>query len=154
MMPNATVHQSQNAPLPVADYAHAVEVPLGNGRRLFFLCGMGPREKVGNKVPGVSFNEAGLVTSYDLEIQARSVFKNVDLVLKDVGGRGLRDVVDVQVFLIDIERDFPLFNRLWKEYMVFEDGWMPTRTTVQVSALPLKEIFIELKCTAVVSGGN
>ena len=33
--------------------------------------------------------------------------------------------------------------------MVFEDGWMPTRTTVQVSALPLKEIFVELKCVAV-----
>ena len=63
----------------------------------------------------------------------------------------MRDVVDVQVFLIDIERDFPVFNQLWREYMVFEDGWMPARTTVQVSALPLKEIFVELKCVAVLN---
>ena len=46
-------------------------------------------------------------------------------------------------------RDFPVFNKLWREFMVFEDGWMPTRTTVQVAALPLKEIFVELKCVAV-----
>ena len=144
------MRQAQNAPLPVADYSHAVEVPLGNGQRMVYLCGMGPRDKETNKVPGVTFSESGEVVDYDLEAQARNVFKNIDIVLKDIGGRGLRDVVDVQVFLVDIPRDFPVFNQLWKEYMVFEDGWKPTRTTVQVAALPLKEIFVELKCVAVI----
>lgn len=149
-MPHAIQLQSENAPLPVADYAHAVEVPLGATQRLIYLCGMGPRDKATNTVPGVTYGESGEVTDYDLEAQARNVFKNIDTLLKDIGGRGLRDVVDVQVFLVNIPRDFPTFNKLWKEYMVFEDGWKPARTTVQVAALPLKEIFVELKCTALI----
>lgn len=146
-----TVLQSENAPLPVADYAHAVEVPLGNGSRQIFLCGMGPRDKATNQVPGVTYNEQGEVAEYDFEAQVRNVFKNIDIVLKDIGGRGLRDVVDVQVFLVNIPKDFPAFNKLWREYMVFEDGWKPARTTVQVAGLPLKEIFVELKCVAVIT---
>lgn len=147
-----TVLESKNAPIPVADYAHAVDVPLGNGQRMIYLCGMGPRDKATNKVPGVTYDEQGNVADYDLEAQARNVFKNIDIVLKDIGGRGLRDVVDVQVFLVNIPKDFPTFNKLWKEYMTFDDGWKPTRTTVQVAALPLKEIFVELKAVAVVQG--
>lgn len=150
-MNEARICKSENAPLPVADYAHAVEVPLGDGRRMIYLCGMGPRDRATNQVPGVTFGPDGEVVDYDLEAQARNVFRNIDVMLKDVGGRGLRDVIDVQVFLVDIPRDFATFNRLWKEVMVFEDGWRPARTTVQVAALPLKEIFVELKCVAVVS---
>lgn len=146
------MRQSQNAPLPVADYAHAVEVPLGNGNRMLYLCGMGPREKSTNQVPGVVWDDTGGVVSYDFEAQARNVFTNIETVIKDLGGRGLRDVVDVQVFLVDIPRDFPAFNKLWREFMVFDDGWKPARTTVQVAALPLKEIFVELKCVAVLEG--
>jgi enamine deaminase RidA (YjgF/YER057c/UK114 family) len=151
-MSTATMRQSENAPLPVADYAHAVEVPLGNGNSMIYLCGMGPREKSTNKVPGIVWSEDGEIESYDFEAQSRNVFQNIETVLKDLGGRGLRDVVDVQVFLVNIARDFPAFNKLWREYMVSDDGWMPTRTTVQVAALPLKEIFVELKCVAVLAG--
>ena len=147
-MAQPIMRKSENAPLPVADYAHAVEVPLGSGQRLIYLCGMGPREKSTNKVPGVTHNDQGEVVDYDFEAQARSVFKNIDIVLKDIGGRGLRDVIDVQVFMVNIPKDFAVFNKLWKEYMVFDDGWKPARTTVQVAALPLKEIFVELKCIA------
>jgi 2-aminomuconate deaminase len=153
-MSTATMRQSENAPLPVADYAHAVEVPLGNGNSMIYLCGMGPREKSTNKVPGVVWDSDGGVQSYDFEAQARNVFQNIETVIQDLGGRGMRDVVDVQVFLVDIARDFPAFNKLWREYMVSDDGWMPTRTTVQVAALPLKEIFVELKCVAVLEGND
>ena len=151
-MTRATMRQSENAPLPVADYAHAVQVPLGTGNSMIYLCGMGPREKSTNKVPGVVWGPDGEVQSYDFEAQARNVFQNIETVITDLGGRGLRDVVDVQAFLVDIARDFPAFNELWKEYMVSTDGWMPARTTVQVAALPLKEIFVELKCVAVLEG--
>lgn len=150
-MTQAIMRQSNNAPMPVADYAHAVEVPLGNGQRMLYLCGMGPRDKQTNAVPGVTYDDQGEVENYDIEAQVRNVFKNIDLMIKDIGGRGLRDVVDVQVFLVDIPRDFAKFNQLWREYMVFEDGWKPARTTVQVAALPLKEIFVELKCVAVLT---
>lgn len=150
-MTEPIMRNSENAPVPVADYAHAVEVPMGNGSSILYLCGMGPRDKVTNKVPGVTFDDAGIVTDYDVTAQTRNVFQNIDTVIKDAGGRGLRDVVDVQVFLVDIERDFKDFNKVWKENMVFEDGWKPARTTVEVSALPLKEIFVELKCIAVLN---
>lgn len=150
-MSEPTIHNSTNAPVPVADYAHAVEVPLGNGRSLLYICGMGPRDKATNKVPGVSFDDAGNVVDYDIARQTRNVFQNIDTVIRDAGGRGLRDVVDVQVYLVDIPRDFKTFNAVWKEFMVFEDGWKPARTTVQVAALPLEEIFVELKCIAAIN---
>lgn len=150
-MSQAVVRNSQNAPVPVADYAHAVEVPLDDKRSMLYICGMGPRDKATNQVPGLTLDADGNVTDYDIAAQARNVFQNIDTVIKDAGGRGLRDIVDVQVFLVDIPRDFKDFNAVWKDFMVFEDGWMPTRTTVEVSALPLKEIFVELKCVAVIS---
>ncbi len=151
MSKNAAMIKSENAPMPVADYAHGVEVPLDDTRSMLYLCGMGPRDKETNKVPGVTLGSNGNVKGYDIEAQTRNVFKNIDTVIKDAGGRGLRDVVDVQVFLIDIANDFKAFNALWKEFMVSEDGWMPTRTTVEVSALPLPEIFVELKCIALIN---
>lgn len=142
--------EAPNAPLPVADYAHAVEVPMNDEKSFLYICGMGPREKETNAVPGITLDAQGHVSDYDIEAQTRNVFNNIDIVIKDAGGKGLRDVVDVQVYLVNIPKDFSTFNKLWKEYMVFDDGWMPTRTTVQVAALPLPDIFVELKCTAVI----
>ncbi len=153
-MSQAVIRNSQNAPVPVADYAHAVEVPIDETRSTLYVCGMGPRDKATNQVPGLVKDEAGNITDYDVSAQTRNVFQNIDTVIKDAGGRGLRDVVDVQVFLCNIERDFKDFNAVWKEFMVFDEAdgsWMPTRTTVQVAALPLKEIFVELKVIAVIS---
>lgn len=150
-MSQAVIRNSTNAPVPVADYAHAVEVPLDDRRSLLYICGMGPRDRATNKVPGIMMDNLGNVADYDIAAQTRNVFQNIDTVIKDAGGRGLRDVVDVQVFLCDIERDFKTFNTVWKEFMVFEDGWKPARTTVQVSALPLKEIFVELKCVSMIT---
>ncbi len=149
-MTQPMMKNSENAPMPVADYSHAVEVPMGNGKSMLYICGMGPRDKATDTVPGVTFDDAGDVNDYDITAQTQNVFQNIGTVIKDAGGRGLRDVVDVQVFLVDIDRDFADFNKVWKENMVFEDGWKPARTTVQVPALPLKEIFVELKCIAVI----
>lgn len=150
-MTEPSIHISANAPVAVADYAHAVEVPMGGGRSMLYVCGMGPRDKETNRVPGVVYDESGHISDYDIVQQTRNVFHNIDTVIRDAGGRGLRDVVDVQVFLVDIPRDFAAFNKVWKEFMVFDDGWKPTRTTVQVAALPLKEIFVELKVVAVIN---
>lgn len=152
-MSQAILRNSENAPSPVADYAHSVEVPLGNGKSLLYLCGMGPREKGTDAAPGATLDENGNVVDYDIEKQTRNVFENIETVIKDAGGRGLRDVVDAQVFLVDIPKDFATFNKVWKEFMVFDDGWMVPRTTVEVSALPLKDIFVELKCVAVIGRG-
>jgi 2-aminomuconate deaminase len=52
----------------------------------------------------------------------------------------------VTVFLVNMKRDFHVYNKLYAEY--FKDA-MPCRTTVEVSSLP-SSISIELKCIATV----
>jgi 2-aminomuconate deaminase len=49
------------------------------------------------------------------------------------------------VFLTDMARDFPVYNRLYAEYF---QGVEACRTTLGISALPTP-IAIELKCVAV-----
>jgi 2-aminomuconate deaminase len=74
------------------------------------------------------------------------VFANVRAVLEASGARW-QDLVDVTVFLTDMEHDFAAYNRLYTEH--FADA-QPCRTTVGITALPTP-IAIELKCIAVVS---
>ncbi|MBL7545388.1 MAG: RidA family protein [Bdellovibrionaceae bacterium] len=130
---------SLRAPEPVGKYPHAKRV--GN---LLFLSGVGPREKNTVKIPGVEVDENGNIISYDIEIQCRSVFKNVKAILEDAGA-GWQSLVDVTVFLTNMKADFPTYNRLWAEY--FPDN-PPCRTTLEIVSLPTP-IAIELKCIAV-----
>lgn len=130
------------APKPVGPYPHARSVG-----RLLFLSGMGPRKSGVKEIPGVVLNEDGTVRSYDIETQTRSVFENVRLVL-EAGGSDWGRIVDVLVFLTDMKRDFPTFNRVYGEY--FKDkGTQPTRTTVEVGNLPTP-IAVELKVIATI----
>jgi 2-aminomuconate deaminase len=88
----------------------------------------------------------GTVASYDFELQCRNVFENVRLVLED-SGAAWNDIVDVTVFLTDMRRDFPIYNRIYPEYFAGPGKPNPTRTTVEVGALPTP-IAIELKVVA------
>jgi len=134
---NQKIHSSK-APEPVGLYPHARRV--GD---LLFLSGVGPRKRGSQDIPGVTLDAQGKVVSYDIEIQCRSVFDNVRFILEDAGS-SWDNLVDVTVFLTDMQRDFPAYNRLYAEY--FKDN-QPCRTTVQVTALPTP-IAIELKCIA------
>jgi len=129
---------SHRAPEPVGAYPHAKRV--GN---LLFLSGIGPRKRGTNVIPGVSQNDKGIVISYDVAEQCRSVFENVRTVLEDAGARW-EDIVDVTVFLTNMKADFPVFNRLYAEYFMAN---RPARTTIEVTALPTP-IAIELKVIA------
>lgn len=131
---------SQKAPEPVGHYPHAKRVG-----QLLFLSGVGPRERGTKKIPGVELSEDGAVKSYDIEVQCRSVFNNVKVILEDSGCRWT-DLVDVTVYLTDMKRDFPIYNRLWAEY--FKES-PPCRTTVEINRLPTP-IAIELKCIAAI----
>ncbi|MBL7857670.1 MAG: RidA family protein [Cyclobacteriaceae bacterium] len=133
------IHADQ-APEPVGAYPHARKV--GN---LLFLSGVGPRKKGTSVIPGVTLDGYGNVVSYDIEQQCHSVFQNVRLVLEASGSRW-ENLVDVTVFLINIKKDFPVFNKIYAEY--FKDN-QPCRTTVEVNALPTP-IAIELKCIATI----
>jgi len=130
-------HSSQ-APDPVGPYPHARKV--GN---LLFLSGVGPREKGSVKIPGVALNEQGEIVEYDFETQCHSVFRNVRFILEE-SGAGWEDLVDITVFLTDMEKDFQTFNQIYAQY--FQEN-KPCRTTVEVGSLPTP-IAIELKCIA------
>ena len=132
---------AEKAPEPVGAYPHAKRA--GN---LLFLSGVGPRKRSSKEIPGVTLNEKGEIVSYDIEKQCHAVFENVKFILEASGSKW-EDLVDVTVFLTNMKRDFPTFNKLWSEY--FKTG-QPCRTTVEVNALPTP-IAIELKCLAFVS---
>ena len=131
---------SSRAPEPVGLYPHARRV--GN---LLFLSGVGPRERGTKKIPGVELDAQGSILSSDIEAQCHSVFRNVRAILEEAGS-SWEQLVDVTVYLTNMRRDFPTYNRLWAEY--FKDS-QPCRTTLEINALPTP-IAIELKCIATV----
>lgn len=119
-------------------YPHARRV--GN---LLFLSGIGPRDPETDEIPGLEPDKHGQFKSFDFEAQCHSVFKNVKTVL-EASGSSWDKLVDVTVFLVDMKRDFHVYNRIYAEY--FKEN-QPCRTTVAVSSLP-SAIAIELKCIA------
>ncbi len=135
---------TSNAPKPVGLYPHARRV--GN---LLFLSGVGPRTAGtgphDSGVPGLELDHNGNFKAFDFEAQVHSVFANVKAVL-EASGSSWDQLVDVTVFLVDMNRDFHTFNRIYAEY--FKEN-QPCRTTVEINRLPTP-IAIELKCIAVI----
>lgn len=133
-----------NAPKPVGSYPLARQAG-----GLLFLSGVGPRipgsDQHDSGVPGLNLDHNGNFREFDFEAQVHSVFKNVRSILEQHGSRW-EDLVDIQVFLVDMKRDFQSFNRLYAEYFEGIDP-KPCRTTLEISALPTP-IAIELKCVA------
>src|SRR5439155_18709884 len=136
--------ESLRAPEPVGAFPHAKRV--GN---FLFLSGIGPRVRGSKEIPGVTLDANRNIVSYDIEMQCRAVFENVRLVLEDAGANW-SDIVDVTVFLTNIKKDFPAYNKLYAEYFAGEGKPNPTRTTIEVGALPTP-IAIELKVIAAVA---
>jgi 2-aminomuconate deaminase len=137
---------SQRAPKPVGLYPHARRV--GN---LLFLSGVGPRRPGASAdphdIPGTKFGADGKIASHDIEVQTLAVFDNVRAILEDAGSSWDR-LIDVTVYLTDMQRDFSVYNRVWAERFATHPS-PPCRTTVEVRALPTP-IAIELKCIATV----
>jgi 2-aminomuconate deaminase len=131
---------SPRAPEALGPYPHARRV--GN---LLFISGMGPRRRGEQQIPGVELDATGRVIRYDIEAQCRAVFENVRVILEDAGSSWER-LVDVTVFLTDLERDFATYNRIYGEYF---GAVKPCRTTVGVTRLP-GPIAIEWKCIATI----
>ena len=135
--------KSERAPEPVGAFPHAKRVG-----ELLFLSGIGPRMRGSEEIPGVTLDPSGNIVSYDIETQCRAVFENVRLVLEDAGATW-QDIVDVTVFLTNMKKDFPIYNRIYAEYFAGLGKPNPTRTTIEVTALPTP-IAIELKVVAAV----
>jgi 2-aminomuconate deaminase len=132
---------SNRAPEPVGAYPHAKRV--GD---FLFLSGIGPRKRGSKEIPGVTLDSKGRVVAHDIAAQCHSVFENVRTVLEDAGAKW-QNIVDVTVFLTHMKEDFPILNRLYAEAFAGPGNPNPTRTTVEVTALPTP-IAIELKVVA------
>ena len=134
---------SQRAPEPVGAYPHAKRV--GN---LLFLSGVGPRKRGTLEIPGVRVDRHGQVRAVEIEAQSVSCFENVRAVLEDAGS-SWDQIVDVTVFLTNLDRDFEGYNRVYAEWFAGAGNPNPCRTTVEISKLPTP-IAIELKVIATI----
>jgi len=132
--------QTEKAPEPVGNYPHARKV--GN---LLFLSGVGPRKPGTNVIPGVMMDGQGNAVGHDIEAQCHSVFENVRIILEQ-SGSSWDNLVDITVFLTNMQRDFDTYNQIYGDY--FKNN-QPCRTTVEISCLPTP-IAIELKCIATI----
>lgn len=131
------VHAAKAAE-PVGAYPHARrEGPF------LFLSGIGPRKPGTKEIPGVTLDAEGKVIAEDVRVQFRSVVENIVAVL-EAAGSSLDKIVDVQVFLTNMKRDFKAFNEVYAELL---GPYGATRTTVEVGALPTP-IAVELKVIA------
>ena len=131
---------SDRAPGAVGLYPHARKV--GN---LLFLSGVGPRKAGQKDIPGVKTNLNGEIESYDIEKQCHSVFQNVRFILEDAGS-SWDNIIDVQVFLTNMQDDFKTYNKIYAEYFKTNQ---PCRTTIEIKSLPTP-IAIELKVIATI----
>jgi len=118
--------RTDKAAKPVGAYVHAKEA--GD---LVFLSGVGPRHPETDEIPD------------GIEAQTHATFSNVMAIL-EAAGLDMSNVIDIMVFLTNIERDFKKFNSIYAQYL---EGYETTRTTVEVGALPTP-IAVEFKVVA------
>ena len=130
----------KRAPKPVGPYPHA-----RRAGPFVFLSGVGPRKSGSKEIPGVTFDENGKVIAHDVKAQTESVIENIKVILEDCE-LTLESIVDIQVFLTHMKSDFKDFNEVYGKYFS-QIG--PTRTTVEVTALPTP-IAVEFKVIAFV----
>jgi 2-iminobutanoate/2-iminopropanoate deaminase len=90
-----------------------------------------------------------LVGAGDFDAQAEQAFTNLQLVL-EAGGSSMRDVVKVTIFLTDMT-NFPKIVELRGKW--FSEPY-PADTIIQVVALALPELVIEIEAVAVVRGSR
>lgn len=132
--------RTEEAAKPLGAYPHARRV--GN---LLFLSGIGSRSAKDNVIPGLEQDADGNIIKYDIEAETLQVFANVKAVL-EASGSSWDKIVDVTVFLTNMKKDFPVYNKIYAEH--FKDV-QACRTTVEVKSLPTP-IAIELKVIATI----
>src|SRR5437762_9157514 len=130
---------TDKAAAPLGAYPHA-----RRAGSLLFLSGIGSRQPADNRIPGLVQDENGTIVSYDIEAECHSVFANVKAVL-EASGSSWERIIDVTVFLTNMKKDFPIYNKVYAEYFTSVQA---CRTTVEVKSMPTP-IAIELKVIAI-----
>lgn len=126
---NKEIIATPNAPQAIGPYSQAVRV----GSFVHTAGQIAIDPATGQLVPG------------DVSAQAEQVMKNLTAVLA-AAGTGLDNVVKTTIFLRFI-KDFGAVNEVYGKF--FGEG-KPARSTVAVSALPLKAL-VEIEVVALVS---
>jgi enamine deaminase RidA (YjgF/YER057c/UK114 family) len=90
--------------------------------------------------------EGNLVGAGDIRVQTRRVFENIAAVLAE-GGATLQDVVEIIVFLRNIE-DYAAFSEVRNEFL--RDN-PPASTLVAVSSLVDPSWLVEVRAVAVLA---
>lgn len=116
-MSDLIFHMIADAPKPVAPYSHVVEA---NG--WLFVTGQLATDPEDDARP----------LPEGIEAQTHKVMDNLRRALAGAGA-GLANVVCVRAFLVDFERDYAAFNRVYAAY--FSPDRLPARTTVGVTGL-------------------
>ena len=119
---------------PRTGFSEGTESPIAQGVKcggFLLVSGQGPLDPV-----------TKAVVSDDIAEQTRVTLDNVRAVL-EAGGTDLANVVRVGVYLRNMD-DFPVFNRVFKEYF---KGVQPARTTVEAAA-PRQGVNVEIDCIA------
>lgn len=94
-----------------------------------FIAGMTAR--------GQDFDTVGEAGPYE---QARVIFEKIRLLMEEAGGT-MSDVVKVNIFVTDISRR----EEVWRARREFFTGDFPVSTLVEVSALALPEMEVEVE---------
>ena len=131
-MEGSASHQkvvARGLPSPVGPYSPAIVF-----ERLVFVSGQGAVDPTTGRLAGP-----------DVEAQTERVLRNIEAILK-AAGSDLSRVLRCGVFLVDM-RDFEAMNAVYGR--VF-GGHRPARTTVQVAALPLAGLRVEIDAVAYV----
>ncbi len=129
---------TEKAAKPLGAYPHARKAG-----GLLFLSGIGSRNPDDNKIPGLEQDAEGNILNYNVEAECKQVFANVKAVL-EAAGSSFDKIIDVTVFLTNMKKDFPIYNKIYAEYFTPVQA---CRTTVEVKSLP-SPICIELKVIA------
>lgn len=114
------------APAPGGGYSQAIR--RGN---IVYTAGLGPQDPQTRRVVGETIEE-----------QTRQTLRNLEAVLTAAGAT-LADVVKVTVHLQELQRDFPGYDRVYREVMPEP---RPARTTV---GSQLAGILVEIDMLAV-----
>ncbi len=128
-MPAAAPHPvlAPGLPEPVGPYSPGITFD-----RLVFVSGQGATDPA-----------TGALAGLDVATQTEQVFRNIRAIL-EAAGTDLAHVLRCGVFLVDM-RDFETMNAVYAR--VFGD-YRPARTTVQVAALPVPGLRVEIDAVA------
>ena len=121
-MPLPIHHMISSGPRPVAPFSHAAEAD-----GWVFVTGQMPTDPDAPDAP----------LPDGVEAQTARVMDNLIIVLKGLD-LGLENVTFMRVYLTEFERDYAAMNETYRSY--FEDGKLPGRTCVGVTALAVNAL--------------